>query len=78
MMGQSPGCYITSFMEISLLVRGKMILKGFYHICAWWPSWTCDQHHCYMPSFMEIVVLVGKKIFEGLLPYIGVAAILVM
>ena len=20
-------------------------LKGFYHIWAWWPSWSCDQHH---------------------------------
>ena len=20
-------------------------MKGFYHIWAWWPSWSCDQHH---------------------------------
>ena len=20
-------------------------LKGFYHIWAWRPSWSCDQHH---------------------------------
>ena len=19
--------------------------KGVYHICAWRPSWSCDQHH---------------------------------
>ena len=19
-------------------------LKGFYHIWAWWPSWSCDQN----------------------------------
>ena len=34
---------------------------------------------CYMPSFKEIGQLVPeKKLFEGFLPYIGVAAILVM
>ena len=20
-------------------------LKDFYHIWAWWPSWSCDQDH---------------------------------
>ena len=19
--------------------------KGFYHIWAWWPSWSCDLYH---------------------------------
>ena len=34
---------------------------------------------CYIPSFVEISLLFpGKKIFEGFLPYMGVAAILVM
>ena len=34
---------------------------------------------CYIPSFVEIDQPVPeKKIFEGLLPYMGVAAILVM
>ena len=34
---------------------------------------------CYIPSFVEIGLLVlEKKIFEGFLPYMGVAAILVM
>ena len=34
---------------------------------------------CYVPSFVEICLPVPeKKIFEGFLPYIGVAAILVM
>ena len=22
-------------------------LKGFYHIWAWWPSWSCDQYTWY-------------------------------
>ena len=33
---------------------------------------------CYLPSFVEIHPLVLEKIFEGFLPYMGVAAILVM
>ena len=33
---------------------------------------------CYIPSFMEICPPVPEKIFEGLLPYMGVAAILVI
>ena len=33
---------------------------------------------CYIPSFMEIGPPVPEKIFEGFLPYMGVAAILVM
>ena len=34
---------------------------------------------CYIPSFMEIgQPVLEKKIFEGFLPYMGVAAILVM
>ena len=34
---------------------------------------------CYIPSFVEIGLLVReKKIFKGFLPYVGMAAILVM
>ena len=34
---------------------------------------------CYIPSFVKIgLPVLEKKIFEGFLPYIGVAAILVM
>ena len=33
---------------------------------------------CYIPSFLKIGMLVPEKIFEGILPYMGVAAILVM
>ena len=33
---------------------------------------------CYIPSFVEIGPPVLEKIFEGFLPYMGVAAILVM
>ena len=33
---------------------------------------------CFMPIFMEIGSPIPEKIFEGLLPYMGLAAILVM
>ena len=33
---------------------------------------------CYIPSFIEISLPVPEKIFEGLLPHMGVVAILVM
>ena len=23
----------------------RIFLKGFYHIWAWWPSWSCDHNH---------------------------------
>ena len=39
----------------------------------------CRSLKCYIPSFMEIGLPVPeKKIFEGFLPYMDVAAILVM
>ena len=41
MMGPRVPNYIPSFMEIGPLFPEK-ILKGFYHIWAWWPSWSCD------------------------------------
>ena len=29
----------------------KKIFKSFYHIWAWWPSWSCDLYHLYKLSF---------------------------
>ena len=29
----------------------RRFLKGFYHIWAWQPSWSCDQHHVIKFSF---------------------------
>ena len=31
-----------TMLQIGLLVLEKKILSGFYHIWAWWPSWSCD------------------------------------
>ena len=52
-MGRSPRCYIPSFVKIGPPVLEKKILflKGFYHIWAWRPSWSCDLDHLYKLSF---------------------------
>ena len=73
MMGLSPRCYIPSFVEIGPPVPEKNILKGFYHIWAWRPSWSCDQHHIikfsfflYLKAFLQNLVqnctVVSEKI----------------
>ena len=28
--------------------------KGFYHIWAWRPSWSCDQHHVIRFHFLVL------------------------
>ena len=53
----------------------KMIFEGFYHIWAWWPTWSCDLDHLYIISFSFtrrlyikfdlIVTVLEKKIFEN-------------
>ena len=30
---------------------GEEDFKGFYHIWAWRPSWSCDLYHLYKLSF---------------------------
>ena len=37
-----PQCKIQSSKVTCLLVLEKNILKGFNHIWAWRPSWSCD------------------------------------
>ena len=43
MMGRSPRCYISSFVEISPPVLEKKIFEGFLPYMAWRPFWSCDQ-----------------------------------
>ena len=52
MMGWSPRCYISSFVEIGPPVQEKKILEGFYHIWAWRPSRLCDQDPMNKLSFL--------------------------
>ena len=40
----------TNFVELEswyFRFRGRKFLKGFYHIWARWPSWSCDMDHLY-------------------------------
>ena len=46
-------------------------LKGFYHIWACWPSWSCDQHHIikfsfflYLKAFIQNLVQIGTVFSE--------------
>ena len=34
----------TKFCENRPAGSGEDFLKGFYHIWAWWPSWSFDPH----------------------------------
>ena len=60
-----------SFNIIGLPVLEKKIFKGFYHIWAWLPSWSCDLDHLYnflSPLPKEALighVVLKKKSFEN-------------
>ena len=70
MMGRSPRCYLPSLVKIGQPVPEKRFLKGFYHIWAWRPSWSCDQHHdqifisLYLKAFIKNLVQIGKVVSE--------------
>ena len=56
-------------MEIGLPVHEKKILKGFSHIWAWQPSWSCDQDHVikislYLKAFIKNLVQIGTVVSE--------------
>ena len=48
-------------------------MKGFYHIWAWRPFWSCDQHHVirffislYLKAFIQSLVQIGTVVSEKL------------
>ena len=51
MIGWSPRCFISNFVEIGPPVLEMTILKGFYNIWAWRQSWSCDQDPMNILSF---------------------------
>ena len=69
-MGRSPRCYKPSFVEIRPPVQEKKIFKGFYHIWAWRPFWSCDQHHInnlhtmYLKAYKQNLVNNGLEVSE--------------
>ena len=44
---------LPSFKVNGQLVLEKKIFKGFYHIWAWWPYWSCDLEGLYKFSFPQ-------------------------
>ena len=71
MMGLSPRCYITSFVEIGLPVPEKKIFKGFLPyvgmaaILVMGPA-SCHQFFIslYLKAFMEKLIQIGKVVSE--------------
>ena len=47
----SPRCCTPSFKIMGLPVLEKKIFKGFYHIWAWQPYWSCDLDNLYKLLF---------------------------
>ena len=43
--GQESPMLHTKINENRPASSGEDFLKGVYHIWAWWPSWSCDQHY---------------------------------
>ena len=43
----------TKFQVIGCSVLEKKIFYVFYHIWAWWPSWSCDHDHLKELSFPQ-------------------------
>ena len=41
----------TKFRENRSTGSGEDFLKGFYHIRAWWPCWSCDPDTANKLSF---------------------------
>ena len=53
-MRQGPLCYIPKFMEISLLVPKKKILKSFSPYMEKEANWSYDQH--YISLYLKVYI----------------------
>ena len=71
MMDWSPGCYITSYVEICLPVPQKKIFEGFLPymgvvaILVMWPA-SCHQIFIslYLKAFIQNLVQIGTVVSE--------------
>ena len=61
----------TKFQDHRTSGSGEEDFLGFYHICAWRPSWSCDLDHLYKLSFPlpkeaphENLALIGQVVSE--------------
>ena len=46
--------FVQRFSLKASFVLEKKIFKGFYHIWAWWPSWSMDSNHFSNQSFIPL------------------------
>ena len=51
-------------LHTKFLFQRRRYLKGFYHIWAWRPSWSCDQHAFIQNLVMNGIVVSEKIRFE--------------
>ena len=59
------------FQDHRISGSGEEDFKGFYHIWAWRPSWSCDLDHLYKLSFPlpkeaphKIWLMIGQEVSE--------------
>ena len=45
--------------------KRRRIFKVFNHLCAWRPSWSCDQHH--INKFSIIISMYLKVYIQNLI-----------
>ena len=70
MIGWSPRCHITSFVEISLLVPENIFLKGFYqcghggHLGHGTSIMSSEFHFLVPESFHKNLFQIGKVVSE--------------
>ena len=51
LLGLCPQCCIPSPRAFGPWFRRRRLLKGFYHILAWWPPWSSDPDEVNILSF---------------------------
>ena len=59
----------TKFRGNRMPGSGEEVFEGYYHIWAWRPSWSCDQHHVnkiflYLKAFIQNLVQNGSAVSE--------------
>ena len=67
MVGWSPQWYIPSFVEIVQPILGIKVFKGFYHIGAWRPPWSCGHQifiSLYLKAFLQSSVQIDTVVSE--------------
>ena len=68
---QAPDAAYQVSRSLAFWFQRRSFFCGFYHIWAWWPSWSCDQDHLNklsLPHPIEApyeIRLIGPVVSEG-------------